>query len=192
MGPPNDGEDPGDIKKRKYAKISTSDPKASNLDKYKIFIKPNYKRLFLENGTCEYIVYVESTENEKVGNKNPITLTNLFCDNVKGIIGVHRINALKIGVSFKTAGAANSFLKMEDFLLKNKLKAFIPSYLTEKMGVLRYVPKDMSNEEIYRNISCDSEIISIKRMMRKVDGILTPMGMPRNPKLLIMCWKALL
>lgn len=161
--------DPGIKKKRKY---NNTDPNT----KYNVYTKQNYKRLFIENTNSEYVVYVESTEQEKVGNKNPITLTNLISDNVKGVLGVHRINAHKIGITFRKAAAANNFLKMEDFLWKNKLKAFIPSYLTERIGVLRFVPKELSNEEIYKNIVCDSEVISIKRFMRKVEGKLVPLN----------------
>ncbi|KAJ8737073.1 hypothetical protein PYW07_000344 [Mythimna separata] len=163
--------EPGEKKKRKYHNTRKPDS-----NKYKIFTKPNYKRLFIENTNSEYIVYVESTEQEKVGNKNPITFTNLITDNVKGVLGVHRINAHKIGITFRKAAAANNFLKMEDFLWKNKLKAFIPSYLTERIGVLRFVPKELSNEEIYKNIVCDSEVISVKRFMRKEEGHLVPLN----------------
>lgn len=171
MGSPSDGDDPGDRKKkRKYDNVFSSPQ-----DKYKIFTKPNYKRQFLESSTGDYTVFVQSTEQAKLGNRNPISLTKLFTENVKGITGVHRVNAHKIGVSFRKAIPANYFLKMDDFLSKNKMKAFIPSHLTEKIGILKYVPIDMSNEEIYKNITCDAEVISIKRFMKKTDNILSPL-----------------
>lgn len=167
------GEEPPDPRNTKKRKINNT---AESNNKYNIYTKQNYTRQFIENTNNEYVVYVESTEQEKVGNKNPITLTNLLTDNVIGVLGVHRINAHKIGITFKKATAANNFLKMEDFLRKNKLKAFIPSYLTERIGVLRFVPKELTNEDIYKNIVCDSEVISIKRFMRKVDGKLVPLN----------------
>lgn len=176
MGSQSDGENPKEgIKKRKL-KSSKAPGNSSDFDKFKVYTKPNYKRLFLENGNSEYIVYVESTEFEKLGNKNPIYLTKLFNENVKGIVAVHRINAHKIGITFGKAAEANNFLKMEQFLMKNKMKAFIPSYLTEVIGVIRYVPTEMSNEEIYKNITSDAEVVSIKRFMKKVDGKLVPLN----------------
>lgn len=167
------GEEPQEQVKKKRKYVNTDE---STSNKYNFFTKQNYTRLFIENTNSEYVVYVESTEKEKIGNKNPITLTNLISDNVKGVLGVHRINAHKIGITFRKAAAANSFLKMEDFLLKNKLKAFIPSYLTERIGVLRFVPKELSNDEIYKNIVCDSEVIAIRRFMRKEEGKLVPLN----------------
>ncbi|XP_063897440.1 uncharacterized protein LOC135118711 [Helicoverpa armigera] len=162
------GEEPPPEPGEKRRRIHTSGGNADS-HKYKMFTKPNYKRLFIENNNTEFTVYVQSTEDEKLGNKNPITLTNLITDQVKDVIGVHRINAHKIGITFRKAAAANNFLKMEDFLWIHKMKAFIPSNLTERVGVLRYVPKDLSNEEIYKSMVCDAEVVSIKRFMRKVE-----------------------
>ncbi|XP_059054833.1 uncharacterized protein LOC131848587 [Achroia grisella] len=65
---------------------------------------------------------------------------------------------------------------MDNFLNKYKFKAFVPAYITEKTGIIRYVPTDMSNEDIYKSISCDTEVISIKRFMKKVEGKLSPLG----------------
>ncbi|XP_048004280.1 uncharacterized protein LOC125240433 [Leguminivora glycinivorella] len=173
------GEAPGEKKpdrerkkKRKFAATTATTPET----KYKLYVKPNYKRQFPDNQTTECVVYVESQDNDKIGNRNPIALTKLFTDNVKGIIGVHRVNAHKVGITFKKPTPANTFLKMDSFLGKHKLKAFVPAMLTEAIGVIRYVPKEMSNEEIYKNISCDTEVISVKRFMRKVDGKLVPLG----------------
>lgn len=164
MGTDSDDDDSPSDRKRKHAKASGN----SEEDKYKMYFKTNYTRLFLENNNnSEYTVYVENKEKEKIGNKNPIKLTNLFTENVKGITSVYRVNAYKIGVTFKTAASANSFLKLDSFLQKNKLRAFIPAHKVEKVGVIRYVPTDMSNEEIYRNISCDADVISVKRFMRR-------------------------
>lgn len=173
MSVASDGDGPvvtADRKKRKLENYST------NNDGYKVFQKPLYKRLFPENHSGDCVVYVESTDEEKIGNKNPIILTNLFIENVKGIIGVHRINAHKVGVTFKYPAPANNFLKMDSFLGRYKLKAFIPAYMTEVIGVIRHIPLTMSNEEIYKNITCDADVVSIKRFMKKVDGNLTPLG----------------
>lgn len=176
MGVNSDGEHPREtVKKRK---ITPSEKKLGELsqEKYSIYTKPGYKRLFPTSRSGDCVVYVESTENKKVGNRNPISVTNLFTQNVKGIVAVHRVNAHKIGITFRKPEPANSFLSMDDFLMKYKLRAFIPAYMTEKTGVLRFVPRDMSNEDIYKNLCSDAEVISVKRFMRKVDGKLAPLN----------------
>lgn len=163
------GQPPGD-KDAKKIKLEVTN------ENYKVFTKPNYKRQFPDNHSTDCVVYVESQETEKLGNKNPIALTKLFTDNVKGIVGVHRVNAHKIGITFKKPAPANNFLKMDSFLGRQKLKAFVPAHLTETTGVIRYVPKELTNAEIYKNIMCDTEVISVKRFMKKVDGKLVPLG----------------
>lgn len=164
MGVQSDGEEECSDRKRKYKKMTGS----SDEDKYNIYFKSNYTRLFLENNsTINYTVYVESKEKEKLGNQNPIKLTHLFTENAKGIISVYRINAYKIGITFQKAAAANSFLKLENFLTNNKLRAFIPAHLVEKVGIIKYVPTDISNEDIYKNLTCDADVISIKRFMKR-------------------------
>lgn len=168
MGDDEDGEH-SNRKRRRDIPINPE-------DKYKIFFKTNYTRLFLEKSAVDYTVYIESKEKEKIGNRNPIKLTQLFADNIKGITSVYRINAFKIGVTFQKAAAANSFLKQEGFLNKHNLRAFIPAHLVEKVGIIKYVPTDMSNEEIYKNITCDTDIISVKRFMKKdTNGKLVPL-----------------
>lgn len=171
MGVDSDGGEPPSDKEAKKRKLE------SNTTAYKMYVKPNYKRQFPLNHSTDCVVYVESQEpEEKLGNKNPIVLTKLFTENVKDIIGVHRVSAYKIGVTFNKPAPANNFLKMDHFLGKYKLKAFVPAYMSEITGVIRYVPKEMTNEEIYKNIHCDTEVISIKRFMRKVEGKLIPLG----------------
>lgn len=162
------GPPPGDTSKKRKLEENTVD--------FRMFTKTNYKRQFPENYSGDCVVYVESMNNEKLGNKNPITLTKLFTENVKGIVGVHRVNAYKVGVTFKKPAPANCFLKMDHFLIRNKLKAFVPAHQSEITGVIKYVPKDLSNEVIYKNITCDTEVISIKRFFKKVEGKLTPLG----------------
>ncbi|CAG4996891.1 unnamed protein product [Parnassius apollo] len=174
MDPDSDGGPTPDEQKSKKRKLP--DTRKGNAVDYKIFAKTNYTRQFPENHSVDCVVYVESQENEKIGNKNPITLTKLFTENVKGIAGVHRVNAYKVGIMFRKPAPANNFLTMTHFLGKHKLKAFVPAHLTEITGVIRYVPKDLSNEDINKSITCDAEVISVKRFMRKVDGKLTPLG----------------
>lgn len=54
------------------------------------------------------------------------------------------------------------------------MNAFVPSHLTKRIGVFKYVPKEMSHEEMYKNLVCDAEVISIKRFMKKTNNVLTP------------------
>lgn len=140
-------------------------------DHYKPFIKPGYKRTFPENGGEQiFTVFVEYDQTDrKLGNYNPLMLASLFKNEIKGVINLRRINATKVGVVFNQAIFANNFLKNEEFLTRNKLRAFIPARAVEVTGVLRYVPVSISNEELLRSYHPNTKLflsdVSLKEKM---------------------------
>ncbi|KAL0840011.1 hypothetical protein ABMA28_015338 [Loxostege sticticalis] len=174
--PDGDGEDPpGGTEKRKIPNRNPGTA-ANDEDFYKAYVKPGYKRLFLENSVSgDFNVFVESTkDNEKIGNNNPIVTTNLFKNDIKGMTNIRRINANKICVTFSQSSNANNFLKNDQFLLKHQLKAYIPATAVETVGVLRYVPTSISNEELFKKLSSSFEIIGVRRFTKKDNGHIKP------------------
>lgn len=140
------------------------------------FFKPNYKRLYPENSTkYEFKVFVESSNNDRLGNKSPIYLNHIFTAEIKGVVAIHRVNASKIAVIFKQYNTANNFLTNNVFLDKYKLKAFIPAAQIEKTGIIRYVPTNISNKELYYKLSSTYEIIAVRRFFRKVNNEKVPL-----------------
>lgn len=145
-------------------------------DKYRTYIKPNYKRQYPDNQKGnEFNVYIESTIGDKLGNKNPFTLSKLFQKEIKGIIRMTRFNANKIIVTFNQHNYANNLINNEVFLKNNNIKAYIPAQYVEKIGVLRFVPTDVSNKTLFQKLSSEFEIISVKRFMKKTNNVLTPL-----------------
>ncbi|RVE45705.1 hypothetical protein evm_009613 [Chilo suppressalis] len=124
------------------------DPGSSD-DFYKPFIKSGYKRLFPENAvSANYSVFVESCkEDEKLGNNNPIVTTNLFKNEIKGISNIRRVNPTKISVT-----------------------AYIPAAMVETIGILRFVPTSISNEELFKKLSSPYEIVAVRRFSKKENG----------------------
>jgi hypothetical protein len=169
--PDGDGNDPppGGTEKRKTPRSCDSEVSE---DFYKPYLKNNYRRLFPETAvSAEYCIYVESyKDNEKLGNNNPIVTTNLFKNDVKGILNIKRINASKICITFSQTNNANNFLKNEEFLTKHKFKAYIPAAAVESIGVLRFVPTSISNEELFKKLSTPYEIVAVRRFTKKDNG----------------------
>ncbi|KAJ2954742.1 hypothetical protein O0L34_g3045 [Tuta absoluta] len=145
-----------------------------NDDFFKPFIKPGYTRIFPTNtASGEFTVFVEKN-NEKLGNSNPLMLASIFKSEVKGVISIKRINATKVGVLFSQAIEANNFLKNTDFLTKHSMRAFIPAKAVESVGVLRYVPTSISNEELFKKLRCNVEIVGVRRFTKKTNGEVKP------------------
>ncbi|RVE50714.1 hypothetical protein evm_004624 [Chilo suppressalis] len=133
------------------------------------YFKPNYKRLYPENSTnLEYKVFVQTDNNDRLGNKSPIYLNHIFTTDIKGVVAIHRVNAIKIAVVFKQYNTANNFLMNTAFLDKYKMKAYIPAAQIEKTGIIRHVPANISNKELYCKLSSMYEIIAVRRFIKKV------------------------
>ncbi|KAL0869326.1 hypothetical protein ABMA27_007585 [Loxostege sticticalis] len=173
LGFPSDpvGTDMVANKKRKLGEDGGKEDES----KYKIFSKPGYKRMYPDNCTNdEFPVYVEGLkQDDKIGNKNPLLLSKIF-KQVKGIHESRRLKANKIMLVFKQASAANDFLK-HSCLEENSMKAYIPASSVEAIGVVRYIPKETSNKDLFHKLTADAEIITVRRFMKKEQDELVPL-----------------
>lgn len=169
------GEKPPDPKNPRKAKKRTASAVAGETrflpnELYMPYSKLTYKRLYPEGCTnSEFKVFIESTNpTDKIGNKSPVYLNNIFSNEVKGVQSLTRINANKICVTFKLANTANNFLQNNNFLNKYEIKAYIPAAQIEKTGVIRFVPTNISNEDLYTKLSSIYEIITVRRFTKKL------------------------
>lgn len=171
------GSDPPTSKKKKFTQHmaegggagSGQSDSGGERDAYLPYYKPNYKRLYPENSTnTDFKVYVESTNDDRLGNKSPIYLNHIFSLEIKGVTAIQRVNANKIAVIFKQYNTANNFINNTTFLTKYNIKAFIPAAQIEKTGIIRFVPANISNRELYTRLSSIYEIVAIRRFSKKI------------------------
>ncbi|XP_061382431.1 uncharacterized protein LOC133319984 [Danaus plexippus] len=165
--------------KRHYSgdEVSRNNTSEDSDKYYKPYYKQGYTRVFPESTSKgEYSVFVESTKDTKLGNQNPITLGSLFKNEVKGVKNIKRVNANKVSVLFEQTINANAFLKNSDFHTKNDFKVYIPARAVETIGVVRFVPTSISNEELFKKLSSSHEIIGVRRFMKRVNGERKPLG----------------
>lgn len=54
------------------------------------------------------------------------------------------------------------------------MRAYIPARAVETIGVLRYVPVSIPNEELFKKLTSKYEIVSVRRFTRKVNGEIKP------------------
>ncbi|CAH0696368.1 unnamed protein product [Spodoptera exigua] len=140
------------------------------------YLKPGYKRLYPENSSnLEFKVYVQG---EKIGNKSPTFLNHIFVNEVKGVVAIRRINANKIAVVFKQYNTANNFISNSSFLEKYNFKAFIPAADIERTGIIRYVPTNLSNKELYSKLESEYEIIAVRRFTKKAKMVVNAPDSP--------------
>lgn len=162
----SDGAPRSKIAKRPLSETSDG---GGGVVSYEPYLKPGYKRLYPEHSLhSEFKVFVESVNKEKLGNKNPIYLNHIFSRDVKGVVAVHRVNANKLALRFKQLNHANNFLLDETFLNKYSLKAYIPAREIEKTGIIRFVPQNISNKELFTKLSSQYDILAVRRFTKRV------------------------
>lgn len=137
-------------------------------------VKQNSSRIFYQaSDAAPYVVHVqrESQLNENTS-IHPVTLGFfLKKHNFKNIVNgsLKKIGRNRVSLSFSKFEDANAFV--ENGLLKaSHYKAFIPSFNITRMGVVRGVPIDWSEEEILKNLSVpigSGNIIKVRRLNRK-------------------------
>lgn len=70
---------------------------------------------------------------------------------IKDIIETKRIGRNRVKITFSKKEFANQLLKDNNLAMEN-LKAFIPSNLVQRIGIIKFVDDDLTNDEIKDNI----------------------------------------
>lgn len=122
--------------------------------------------------SAPYIVHVQREGSEGT-TLHPITFGRfLKLNNIKGIENgsLKRVGRNRISLAFTTYTDANNFLTHER-LEQEKYKAFIPTFNVTRMGVVKGVPNDWSDDEVLTCISVPvgcGPVLKIRRIKRKV------------------------
>lgn len=82
------------------------------------------------------------------------------------IVNISAVGRNKIKIETKSGFAANKLMK-ENFFKQNKYTTYIPTFLINKMGVIRRVDKTLTEEEIISDITSQHKVLKVKRMYKK-------------------------
>jgi hypothetical protein len=132
------------------------------------------RQLYQSSDASPYVVHIqkEQTAPNENCSIHPVSFGHFLKKNsFKNIVNgsVKRIGRNRVTLSFTNFEDANAFVQSTQ-LKANKYKAFIPSFNLIRMGLVRGVPTDWSEEEIIENmtvpIGC-GKIIKVRRLKRK-------------------------
>lgn len=166
-------------------------------------------RKYISTDVAPYIVHIQKETSSPDDNSvlHPIEFGNFLKKNAfKNIINgsLKRIGRNRLSMSFSNFHDANNFVDL-DCLAGKKLKAFIPSFNITRMGLVKGVPADWSEEEVKENISVPvgcGDILKVRRIKYKDNSkgfiewnnsetvVLTFDGQVL-PKRIFMCYNAL-
>lgn len=131
-------------------------------------------RKYVSTDLAPYVVHIQkeqSSPNDPVS-LHPIEFGRFLKKNcIMNIVNgsLKRIGRNRLSMAFSTCSDANSFIENQS-LSDQKLKAFIPTYNVTRMGVVRGVPSDWTDEDVLDNISVPigcGKVIKCRRIRRK-------------------------
>lgn len=126
--------------------------------------------------TAPFFVYVENIEKDFNGKLNAIKVGQILFDNHPEldtkIISIDSVGRNRIRIKFRDGLAANNLIK-STALIKFNLVAFIPKFLTHKLGIIKGIDVEYSEEFLKNKIQqfdmhCRFRVESVKRMHVKV------------------------
>lgn len=137
---------------------------------------PIGRLLYQASDAAPYIVHIQKEKNSENDNNNmihPVALGRFLKKySFKNIINgsLKKIGRNKAVIGFSNFIDANNFIN-NDTLKQNYYKAFIPTHTITRMGVVRGIPADWTDDEVISNISVPigcGNILKIRRFKRKV------------------------
>lgn len=116
-------------------------------------------------------VYIESTNNDNLGRLHPLKIGHILHKQLKvpNIVEIKSIGRNRIKVELRTLHDANNLVKHPNLISEN-LKAYIPNHLLETKGIIRGVDTQYDPEYLSENIECQSKVLNIKRLHRRVES----------------------
>lgn len=164
---------------------------------------------YTHTDVAPYLVHIQKHESSPDDDTtlHPITFGRFLKKNFfKNIINgsLKRIGRNRLSLSFSTFSDANSFIA-NDNLAAHKFKAYIPSFNTTRMGLVRGVPSDWSPEEVMENINVPigcGKILKVRRLKKKAmvngektfidtESIVVTFDGQVLPKRVFMCYNSL-
>lgn len=105
--------------------------------------------------------------NNNIGKYNHLKIArDLFNLKLSDIMSISTKGKNKLGIKFTGADAANNFVNNE--IIKNKgYHTYIPFNMVTSKGVIRGIDPEIKEAEIKNMITCNVEIVEIKRLSRR-------------------------
>lgn len=150
-------------KNPKNSELSQKQNRLDTLNKLK-------NNVYKPSDSGPFIIFIESVDNS-AGNIHPMVLGKMIWqlhkDITSNIVHISSSGRNRIKIETKTHASANSLINLDVFKQKN-LHCYIPSFFINKMGVIRNVSTDLSEEEILENISSSTRVKNIRRLTKRV------------------------
>lgn len=131
------------------------------------------RNLFIGTDVSPFTIHVQTNKTNANSSLHPVSFGKfLVKSNFRNIINgsVKRIGRTRISMAFSEMTDANAFLH-DSRLEAENLTAYIPSFSITRMGLVRGIPAQWSEDEIVANISVPigyGNVVKVRRLNRRV------------------------
>lgn len=130
-------------------------------------VVPPLVTLYPTSAKAPFIVYVQN--NTPGHSLHPLDFGKFLGKKPLGISpgGIRSEGRFRICVEFTSALNANKFINSIDFLSAKKFKAYIPSFNVSRMGLVRGIPTDLSEDELISELiipASSGKVIKTRRL----------------------------
>lgn len=170
------GHEPPPINHNDKGIDKQSDMDTSDSEQIKNSSFINVSNKYRSSDLGPFMVYVEhnnkNTADEgkrNIGRLFPIKVGHFLqaCDNFRNnIIDIKSIGYNRVKVVLKTFSSANELVNHK-LITENNLIAFIPTFFTQKKGLIRMVDTFFSEDYLKQSIVSDIKVTDVKRMKKK-------------------------
>lgn len=126
-----------------------------------------YQRKYNIQDKPPYVVHVQSKDNIIPSAHHLMISRIILKSNIKNIINTKKIGRGRLLLEFQSFDSANRLLDDQTLASKN-LIAFIPSYKTHCIGIIRDIPIELNISEEVDFLESRVKIIDIKRLNRRI------------------------
>lgn len=132
----------------------------------------NNRTLYNDKDKGPFIVHIAKNDVSETSSIHPLSFGRLLYKNkINNVINgsLKKIARNKMSITFNTASDANNFI-LRSSLGSDNYTTFIPTFSICRMGVVKGIPKEWTDEEIVENISVPQncgKVIKVRRLNYK-------------------------
>lgn len=145
------------------------------IEKHQGLTNPRVSRLlYTDTDSTPYVVHIQKEISSSNGNcsLHPVEFGRfLKNNNIKNVENgsLKRIGRNRLSLSFSVFSDANNFINNEN-LKQNNYKVFLPSFQVCRVGLVRGIPADWTEDDILSNVTLPygcGEILKLRRLKKK-------------------------
>ncbi|XP_023317402.1 uncharacterized protein LOC111694249 [Trichogramma pretiosum] len=130
---------------------------------------PKPPLVYSKSNCGPYIVFIEprSSSSSSPSSLNPTTIGRLLSPSYSpNLISIKSSGKNKITISLKNSASANKLIS-DNILFQNNLKASIPHHRLFRQGIIRNIPKDLTDNHILNSLDSHILITGARRLKRR-------------------------